>query len=233
MSTRRLTGLCAHQGRTAELGEQLRHLRARRLGAQSRRRRQTLQLPREHCELGFSFLRSPYLSEKESERLRAKRRYEARTAAGLCRRCGREPSLTGRTRCDGCATVDRVVSGQSSSRTGYGARYYRANRDRYRDWYYCRKYGLSLVAYEDLLQRQGGVCAICQKPPRQGRRLDVDHDHGTGSVRGLLCASCNTAIGHLRESHEILRSAISYLQRASLEPDVSQGLAVIEQCSAE
>lgn len=52
--------------------------------------------------------------------------------------------------------------------------------------------GVTDEVYAQLLERQGGGCAICRKAPKEGgRRLDVDHDHATGAVRGLLCWTCN------------------------------------------
>lgn len=39
----------------------------------------------------------------------------------------------------------------------------------------------------------------------------VDHHHGTGAVRGLLCSPCNIAIGLFRESPARMRAAISYV----------------------
>ena len=53
--------------------------------------------------------------------------------------------------------------------------------------------GLTLAAYEALLEAQGGGCAICGATPKT-RRLDTDHDHKTGKVRGLLCHRCNRAL---------------------------------------
>lgn len=47
--------------------------------------------------------------------------------------------------------------------------------------------------YDELLERQGGVCAICGRPPAT-RRLDIDHDHATMELRGLLCHRCNRAL---------------------------------------
>jgi Autographiviridae endonuclease VII len=47
--------------------------------------------------------------------------------------------------------------------------------------------------YDELAARQGGVCAICGRPPKT-RRLDIDHDHETMRVRGLLCHRCNRPI---------------------------------------
>lgn len=43
------------------------------------------------------------------------------------------------------------------------------------------------------------------------RSLDVDHDHATGEVRGLLCNRCNQAIGLLQDDPLIVRSALVYL----------------------
>ncbi len=60
-----------------------------------------------------------------------------------------------------------------------------------------------------LFLNQNGGCAICGQP--QERRLHVDHDHKTGRIRGLLCGSCNRAIGLLKESVASLASAIGYL----------------------
>ena len=75
-------------------------------------------------------------------------------------------------------------------------------------------YGLSLDEYQALLDAQGGVCAVCKNPPRGKRKfLAVDHDHDTGKIRGLLCITCNVGLGALRDSADLLRAALSYLER--------------------
>jgi Recombination endonuclease VII len=75
-----------------------------------------------------------------------------------------------------------------------------------------RQYGLMLEQYDAMLEGQGGVCAICQQPRPEERTLHVDHDHSTGAIRGLLCFSCNNALGDLRESHELFHAAAEYLE---------------------
>lgn len=76
-----------------------------------------------------------------------------------------------------------------------------------------KEFGLTATAYDALLIAQGGVCAICKSPPKR-MRLAVDHSHAASrKVRGLLCSCCNTAIGKLRESPDLLRAAIDYLER--------------------
>jgi hypothetical protein len=63
--------------------------------------------------------------------------------------------------------------------------------ERQRDLYLQRTYGITTAEYEAILEHQGGVCAICRKPPKK-KRLAVDHDHRTSLVRGLLCTpGCN------------------------------------------
>ena len=76
-----------------------------------------------------------------------------------------------------------------------------------------RKFGISLEDYEQLLQDQGGRCAICERPPREDIALHVDHEHGTGRIRGLLCFRCNNALGDLGDSRERLDAAAEYLDR--------------------
>jgi hypothetical protein len=73
-----------------------------------------------------------------------------------------------------------------------------------------RKFGLSLEEYDEMLASQGGGCAICQRKPRK-ISLHVDHDPKSGRVRGLLCFSCNQALGSLRDDPDIVSSAVTYL----------------------
>lgn len=73
-------------------------------------------------------------------------------------------------------------------------------------------YGLTVGQRKALLDAQGGVCAICAGVNASGNRLALDHDHATGKVRGLLCHSCNVAIGHAKESPARLESLAKYLR---------------------
>jgi len=75
------------------------------------------------------------------------------------------------------------------------------------------RYGITPSDYAKILISQGGVCAICgiDTPGRCGR-FHIDHCHDTGVVRGLLCSRCNMGIGQLRDSVEIMLSAIRYLE---------------------
>ena len=52
------------------------------------------------------------------------------------------------------------------------------------------RFGITEAQYQKMFEMQGGVCAICRRPPKT-RRLAVEHDHKTGRVRCLACFSCN------------------------------------------
>jgi hypothetical protein len=54
-------------------------------------------------------------------------------------------------------------------------------------------YGITCQDYWALFRLQKGLCALCKSPPGK-RRFDVDHDHETGEIRGLLCRKCNQTI---------------------------------------
>ena len=61
--------------------------------------------------------------------------------------------------------------------------------------------------YLSLLKKQKGKCKICKHEDK----LVVDHDHKTGKVRGLLCASCNIALGRFNDNLNIMKNAVKYL----------------------
>lgn len=82
------------------------------------------------------------------------------------------------------------------------------------------KMGISVEQYNEMLVRQEGVCAICREPETIAwngttRQLSLDHDHEHGTVRGLLCSRCNTAIGLLRDEPALLIAAAKYLKRTA------------------
>lgn len=75
------------------------------------------------------------------------------------------------------------------------------------------RHGISIEQYEQMLIAQNHKCAICKEYPKDNLKnpWHVDHDHKTGKVRGVLCHSCNTALGNFNDSVEILRRALEYL----------------------
>lgn len=71
-----------------------------------------------------------------------------------------------------------------------------------------RVYGITPDDYFSMFDRQNESCAICKEEVR----LYVDHCHATGKVRGLLCRSCNLALGFLRDDEARIMGMLDYLQ---------------------
>ena len=81
-----------------------------------------------------------------------------------------------------------------------------------RDKYLQYKYGITLKQYNDLLDKQDGVCYICRRSPKQvGHNLHVDHDHKTMVIRGLLCTFCNRRVIGRHRDPVLFTRAASYL----------------------
>lgn len=134
--------------------------------------------------------------------------------------------------CRMCIARLRVERGYAARHVARSKQYYLDNTNGYRDrqkmlarkrtpeqkraqdlW---KNYRMTLDDFERLLVEQQGVCMICQQTPNRdkdkpARGWHVDHDHKTGTVRGILCGMCNVGIGCFKDSPEILSSAIRYL----------------------
>lgn len=80
-----------------------------------------------------------------------------------------------------------------------------------------REYGMTTEAYASLLERQGGSCAICRGTSWGLHGPVVDHNHATGAVRGILCRSCNLAIGHLRDNPGLAMAVAEYLTKGECD----------------
>lgn len=101
----------------------------------------------------------------------------------------------------------------------YRADYFQRNkrkeqdRSRQKAWDYM---GISFsnAEYDRLYSNQDGQCGICFY---SHERLHVDHNHTTGTVRGLLCSNCNKGIGLLQDSASVIRSAADYLEKHNNE----------------
>ena len=87
--------------------------------------------------------------------------------------------------------------------------------------YIQKTYGVSLDWYIYTYNFQKGCCAICKKPltlfkqsetESSNNVANVDHNHFTGFVRGLLCGDCNRALGLLQDNITAIRNAAEYLE---------------------
>jgi hypothetical protein len=118
----------------------------------------------------------------------------------------------------------------SSALKAYYKQYYRDNmpiaKFQARKRHLMRNFGMTLSQYDEKLEKQQGLCAICRRPPKKNL-LHVDHDRKCCSgakscgkcIRDLLCPRCNVGLGMLEttglatfqkylEKHEPIKSHI-------------------------
>lgn len=179
---------------------------------------------------------------------------ENNSSTKVCHACGIERPITKfafrsdtqkrRNVCNGCKyeadkprlqSTDGLAKKRANSRRHYEKNRYkeiervqafkRSNPQYQLDWHLRDKFGISLEQFNEMLEDQNGVCAICKKAEtakdsRTGktRRLHVDHDHVSGKVRGLLCTRCNFALGYALDDGETLANMIAYLAEAMGRP---------------
>lgn len=75
-----------------------------------------------------------------------------------------------------------------------------------------RAYNITTKDFYQMLEVQGNKCLICKTDKPGKRGFQVDHDHKTGKIRGLLCFRCNVGLGFFVDSVAALKSAIQYLE---------------------
>jgi hypothetical protein len=119
----------------------------------------------------------------------------------------------GMLRCAACGEIKpkdsfALSAGQATGRNCYCKP---CNNVKQSESWFRRKYGLTKQALAELIDSQGGFCAICRHRPA----LHVDHDHLTGEVRGVLCFPCNAALGHFKDRIDLLARAARYLETST------------------
>ncbi|WP_234377004.1 endonuclease VII domain-containing protein [Streptomyces sp. TP-A0356] len=77
-----------------------------------------------------------------------------------------------------------------------------------------RRYGIAEAERDELIASRGGVCRTCPS----ASAAHVDHCHGTGRVRGVLCFSCNAALGQFKDRPEVMRRAAAYVEGIAWKP---------------
>lgn len=127
----------------------------------------------------------------------------------------RVQTMGGRRRCSKCKQDVLVEDFHKAARQASGLQG-RCKRCA-RDYALQKKYGITIDEYEAILVAQGGHCAICLSTDG----LDVDHDHVTGRIRGILCGPHNRALGLLRDDLLCIARLFHYVERVSEAQKVS------------
>jgi len=85
------------------------------------------------------------------------------------------------------------------------------------------RYGLTVAEFDFLFEQQEVLCGVCSRlmckcPSKCSKKAVIDHDHtktGRDAVRGLVCSSCNSGMGHLGDDPQRLRAAVVYLETSN------------------
>ena len=79
------------------------------------------------------------------------------------------------------------------------------------------RFGMDKEEYNKRLNQQDHKCAICSLTIEElndgKKRFSVDHSHLSGKIRGLLCNSCNVALGLFKDNKDLLLAAVEYLDK--------------------
>jgi hypothetical protein len=125
---------------------------------------------------------------------------ECRTAAAMVDRRERKGRQRGRNPSDGPAA-----------------------KRRYFQKFKLARYGLTKEQFDQLLEAQQNTCAMCREPFQEGQPICIDHDHACcpsekrscgKCIRGLLCRSCNTSLGHIERRYALARA---YLEKPPVD----------------
>jgi hypothetical protein len=124
-----------------------------------------------------------------------------------------------KSKCKACMTLE-TYAWRDKHRDQYNnhAKAFRKRRDPETAYGYeiKRRYGCTLEQYNEMLVKQEGKCALCQRlhnPAEKKGRLYVDHCHKSGKVRQLLCGACNSALGYFKDDTRVMAEAIAYIIR--------------------
>lgn len=130
------------------------------------------------------------LEKKEKKRLYmngySRKRKKALQNKGICPICEKRPSIENRVCCAECTIAKKAIN------TG--------NKK-------------TKEIYQMLLIKQENKCAICND---EMKKPQLDHDHTTGHIRGLLCHNCNIGLGLFKDSKKLLQTAMDYLNHSQL-----------------
>lgn len=82
-----------------------------------------------------------------------------------------------------------------------------------RSKHYRRAYGITVEEADRMKSQNDGKCYICNKATT---RLNIDHCHKTGIVRGVLCSACNLFIARINDDPEVAQRMVDYLRHADV-----------------
>jgi hypothetical protein len=121
-----------------------------------------------------------------------------------CRKCGAMERYVDYKRCVNC-------------HRRRARRYPPASVEKRKSYNLKTTYGISLESAKWIANEQNWQCPICEvtlNPDDAKKLFNVDHHHGTGQIRGILCNKCNAGLGYFRDNPRLLRRAAAYLEES-------------------
>lgn len=180
-----------------------------------------------NCNADFPENRKRYCSPECSQQKRAKDRVlRLENYVRVCKDCsrtpeevefGKHPKTIDRLSivCKPCNRIRIKASMAKYSPEKLAEIDERRKSDPYKSANLMRDFGVDLDFYNRLLSQQRNKCAICINNFTVDDFPQVDHDHATGKVRGLLCRTCNMGLGMFKDDIDKLEQATNYLNRTS------------------
>src|SRR5215831_18412053 len=113
-----------------------------------------------------------------------------------------------------CMTATNMANRREYNRV-HGHRESPESRKKSNRKYRISSYGLTQEQFDRLLDAQQHTCGMCHEPFKDGQPIPVDHDHACCQVknrscgeciRGLLCHTCNIALGHIERRYAMARA---------------------------
>jgi hypothetical protein len=167
--------------------------------ARDRNRRDGLQ---PHCrECVAQYSAAHYRRQREAEGKSVREKTDVPAGHKLCRACGEIKPHADWHR-------------NSSASDGLSTRCRTCRAVQGRRGHLKRQYGITEAERDAIISSQGGVCCICLA----ASAVHVDHCHETGRVRGVLCFSCNAALGQFKDRPEAIRRAAAYVEGNAWKP---------------
>jgi hypothetical protein len=152
-----------------------------------------------HKEELVLYSKQYYQTHKSTSLLKDKERYE-----------GKKDEITAKRRAD----YIKLSEDEKEALFKTQKQYRQAHPERQRDYRLQARYGISLDDYNRLRSVQNNRCLLCSRVFEKSP--DVDHDHKTGRIRGLLCRKCNTLIGLLENQNVSLSRLHRFLKSPHL-----------------
>lgn len=130
--------------------------------------------------------------------------------------CGNEKIIrsgsikNGHSKSCGCLTTENRIKAKTTHGLSNTVEYCRYKTRKRR----AKMFNITEEQLQGLYDHSNNLCYICGKEESNERYklLNIDHDHISGKIRGLLCRACNSGLGQFKDNKDLLNKAATYLE---------------------